>query len=199
MGRPEKASRRAMKPLVHSLFPIGDHGGPQRLLGEAAKRGRVRVETGPRICVNCGMESPMLRCHNRPNPEVPEECGGKTRPRPIRGNRQPRRLGQRTSIPVAGMLEGKRRSLGLDRLPEKIKYRCMARVRHLHLQIGQRFCEKDEKDKWGCRYFIKDFYRSLNPHDYWADGPDNITCYEKGKNFEKGSITYPFMCKKKVN
>ena len=121
MGRPEKASRREMKPLVHSLFPIGDHGGPQRLLGEAAKRGRVRVETGPRICVNCGMESPMLRCHNRPNPDVPEECGGKTRPRPIRGNRQPRRLGQRTSIPVAGMLEVKRRSLGLDRLPEKIK------------------------------------------------------------------------------
>ena len=87
----------------------------------------------------------------------------------------------------------------IARLPEKIKYRCMARVRHLHLQIGQRFCEKDEKDKWGCRYFIKDFYRSLNPNDYWADGPDNITCYEKEKNFKKGSITYPFMCKKKVN
>ena len=110
-----------MKPLVHSLFPIGDHGGPQRLLGEAAKRGRIRVETGPRICVKCGMESPMLRCHNRPDSSVPEECGGKTRPRPIRGNRTPRRLGQRTSIPVAGLLEVKRRSLGLDRLPEKIK------------------------------------------------------------------------------
>ena len=41
--------------------------------------------------------------------------------RPIRGNRTPRRLGQRTSIPVAGLLEVKRRSLGLDRLPEKIK------------------------------------------------------------------------------
>ena len=121
MGRPEKASRRQMKPLVHSLFPIGDHGGPQRLLGEAAKRGRIRVETGPRICVKCGMESPMLRCHNRPDSSVPEECGGKTRPRPIRGNRTPRRLGQRTSIPVAGLLEVKRRSLGLDRLPEKIK------------------------------------------------------------------------------
>ena len=85
------------------------------------------------------------------------------------------------------------------KLPEKIKYRCMARVRHLHLQIGQSFCEKEEKNKWGCRYFIKDFYRSLNPHDYWADGPDNVTCYEKEKNFKKGSITYPFLCKKKIN
>ena len=63
----------------------------------------------------------MLRCHNRPDPSVPKECGGKTRRRPIRGNRTPRRLGQRTSIPVAGLLEVKRRSLGLDRLPEKIK------------------------------------------------------------------------------
>ena len=121
MGRPEKASRREMKPLVHSIFPIGDHGGPQRLLGEAAKRGRVRVDTGPRICAKCGMESPMLRCHNRPDTTVAEECGGKTRPRPIKGNRNPRRLGQRTSIPVAGLLEVKRRSLGLERLPKKIK------------------------------------------------------------------------------
>jgi len=121
MGRPEKASRREMKPLVHSLFPIGDHGGPQRLLGHAASRGRVRVDAGPRICKKCGMESPMLRCHNRPDPAVAEECGGKTKPRPPRGNRKPRRLGQRTSIPVAALMEVKRRSLGLDRLPERIK------------------------------------------------------------------------------
>lgn len=121
MGRPEKASRREMKPLVHSLFPIGDHGGPQRLLGHAASRGRVRVDTGPRICSKCGMESPMLRCHNRPDSSVAVECGGKTKPRKPRGNRTPRRLGQRTSIPVAPLMEVKRRSLGLNRLPERIK------------------------------------------------------------------------------
>ena len=84
----------------------------------------------------------------------------------------------------------------IAKLPEKVKYRCMARVRHLHLQIGQQYCLKEEKDNWGCKYFIKDFYRSLNPHDYWADGPKNITCFEKEKKYKKGTITYPIPCKK---
>ena len=82
-------------------------------------------------------------------------------------------------------------------LPAKIKYRCMARVRHLHLQIGQRYCKKEEKDNWGCKYFIKDFYRSLNPHDYWANGPKKITCFEKNKIYKEGTITYPLPCQKK--
>ena len=51
----------------------------------------------------------------------------------------------------------------IAKLPKNVKYRCMARVRHLHLQIGQRYCEKSEKDNWGCKYFIKDYYSSLNP------------------------------------
>ncbi len=85
------------------------------------------------------------------------------------------------------------------KLPVKVNFRCMARVRHLHLQIGQRYCKKEEKDNWGCKYFIKDFYRSLNPHLYWADGKNNITCFEKKKRYKKGTITYPFFCKKKEN
>ena len=82
----------------------------------------------------------------------------------------------------------------IAKLPIKVKYRCMARVRHLHLQIGQEYCET--KDNWGCRYFIKDFYRSLDPHKYWADGPNNISCFEKDKSFKEGVITYPFECEK---
>ncbi len=92
-----------------------------------------------------------------------------------------------------------RRGELVAKLPEKVKFRCMARVRHLHLQIGQRYCEKEEKDNWGCKYFIKDFYRSLNPHNYWADGPNNISCFEKNREFAKGTITYPFPCKKRVS
>ena len=84
----------------------------------------------------------------------------------------------------------------IAKLPSKVEYRCMARVRHLHLQIGQRYCEKEEKDNWGCKYFIKDFYRSLNPHDYWANGTNTVTCFNKEKSFKKGTITYPFRCKK---
>ena len=33
----------------------------------------------------------------------------------------------------------------IAKLPIKVNYRCMARVRHLHLQIGQRYCKKEEK------------------------------------------------------
>jgi len=87
----------------------------------------------------------------------------------------------------------------IAKLPEKVKYLCMARVRHLHLQIGQQYCSKDEKNNWGCKYFIKDFYSSLNPHLYWANGKDKVTCYEKNKKFKKGTLTFPFQCKKKNN
>ena len=85
----------------------------------------------------------------------------------------------------------------IAKLPKNVKYRCMARVRHLHLQIGQRYCEKSEKDNWGCKYFIKDYYSSLNPHDYWSNGPNQISCFEKNKTFKEGTITYPFPCKRK--
>ena len=64
----------------------------------------------------------------------------------------------------------------------------MARVRHLHLQIGQRYCKKEEKDNWGCKYFIKDFYRSLNPHEYWADGKKNVTCFSENRSFKKEQL-----------
>lgn len=87
----------------------------------------------------------------------------------------------------------------IAKLPQKVKFRCMARVRHLHLQIGQRYCKKEEKDNWGCKYFIKDFYRSLNPHEYWANGQNKVTCFEKNRNYKKGTITFPFKCKKLVN
>ena len=41
MGRPEKAKRREMKPLVHVLFPVGLAGGPQRDISEAARKAPV--------------------------------------------------------------------------------------------------------------------------------------------------------------
>ena len=37
-----------------------------------------------------------------------------------------------------------KRGMPIAKLPEKISF-CMARVRHLHLQIGQEYCEKHEK------------------------------------------------------
>jgi DNA polymerase II large subunit len=54
MGRPEKAKRREMKPLVHVLFPIGLAGGSQRDIIEACKNGIVFVEVVRLKCPNCG-------------------------------------------------------------------------------------------------------------------------------------------------
>lgn len=67
MGRPEKAKRREMKPLVHVLFPVGLAGGSQRDIVEAAKKGRVFVEVVKRKCPNCktftfGVKCPLCGC-----------------------------------------------------------------------------------------------------------------------------------------
>ena len=107
-------------------------------------------------------------------------------------------IGVYTHIGDALVKEGDRVSRGMPvaQLPEKIAFPCMARVRHLHLQIGQQYCEKEEKNTWGCDFFIKDKYNSLNPHLFWADGENNITCFNKNIDYKDGSITYPFVCQK---
>ena len=87
-----------------------------------------------------------------------------------------------------------KRGSAVAKLPEKIEYPCMARVRHLHVQIGQQYCEKEEKGKWGCQFFIKDLYSSLNPNDFWSDELGNIRCFEKNKRYQSGTLTYPFKC-----
>ncbi|WP_435077540.1 DNA polymerase II large subunit [Halococcus sp. AFM35] len=80
MGRPEKSETRELSPAVHTLFPIGEAGGNQRDVSEAAEyvhdeggeRGVVPVEVGRRECVECGERSYETRC---------PDCGGVTEPR----------------------------------------------------------------------------------------------------------------------
>jgi DNA polymerase II large subunit len=62
MGRPEKAKRREMKPLVHVLFPVGLAGGSQRNLVEAAKRSHVFVEIVKRRCPVCKTFTFRVKC-----------------------------------------------------------------------------------------------------------------------------------------
>ena len=64
--------------MTHSLYPIGENGGSQKLLIQAAGKGRIRVEMARRICQTCGKESPNLICHNRKSEQDATECGGKT-------------------------------------------------------------------------------------------------------------------------
>ena len=62
MGRPEKAAARKMRPPPHVLFPIGNYGGNQRLVRNAADIGIIEVEAGTRICPNCGNKTYRLFC-----------------------------------------------------------------------------------------------------------------------------------------
>jgi DNA polymerase II large subunit len=62
MGRPEKAKRREMKPLVHVLFPLGFAGGSQRDLVEAAKHEPKFVELVKRKCPNCKTFTFRVKC-----------------------------------------------------------------------------------------------------------------------------------------
>ncbi len=52
VGRPEKSKERLMKPAPHGLFPIGNYGGSQRLVANAAKKGTIEVELSRRKCTN---------------------------------------------------------------------------------------------------------------------------------------------------
>jgi DNA polymerase II large subunit len=62
MGRPEKAKRREMKPLVHVLFPVGLAGGAQRDVVEAAKKEPVFVEVVRRKCPVCKTFTFRIKC-----------------------------------------------------------------------------------------------------------------------------------------
>ena len=62
MGRPEKAKRREMKPLVHVLFPVSLAGGTHRDLLEAAKQDHVFVEMVKRKCPNCKTYTLKVKC-----------------------------------------------------------------------------------------------------------------------------------------
>jgi len=79
MGRPEKAKRRDMKPLVHLLFPVSLAGGSHRDLVEAAKQGPVFVELAKRKCPNCKNYTLRVKCLNCGHETVAERicprCG----------------------------------------------------------------------------------------------------------------------------
>ncbi len=69
MGRPEKAKHREMKPLVHSLFPIGLAGGSRRNIIEASKKTSIEIDLVKRRCPNCNQVNFRLKC---------SQCGSET-------------------------------------------------------------------------------------------------------------------------
>lgn len=70
MGRPEKASPRKMRPPPHVLFPLGDYGGNQRLVKNAAENVTIEVEAGKRRCPGCNAVTFHLVCKCGTHTEV---------------------------------------------------------------------------------------------------------------------------------
>ena len=79
MGRPEKSEKRELSPAVHALFPIGEAGGNQRSVAEAAAygdgmtddQGQIEVQVGKRACPDCDEQTWRTAC---------PECGEHTEP-----------------------------------------------------------------------------------------------------------------------
>ncbi|WP_435359897.1 DNA polymerase II large subunit [Haloarchaeobius sp. DFWS5] len=79
MGRPEKSESRDLSPAVHTLFPVGEAGGSQRSVAEAAKfapdmrstPGEIEVRVGDRECGQCGEHTYKTLC---------PECDSRTEP-----------------------------------------------------------------------------------------------------------------------
>ncbi|UCE43573.1 MAG: DNA polymerase II large subunit [Candidatus Bathyarchaeota archaeon] len=63
MGRPEKAKRREMRPMVHALFPTGMAGGSRRDLVKAAGKGVIDIELVRRRCPECRDVTSKAWCH----------------------------------------------------------------------------------------------------------------------------------------
>ncbi len=79
VGRPEKSKERLMRPAPHVLFPIGNNGGNRRLVAEAAKKKKIKVEFARRECTNpdCKAVSFMATCPTCGSPTVIGKSGQK--------------------------------------------------------------------------------------------------------------------------
>jgi DNA polymerase II large subunit len=125
MGRPEKAKRREMRPVVHCLFPIGLAGGSRRSIIEASSRSFVSVEIAYKRCASCGNVTFNMLC---------EKCGGKTKqalmcqkcgaespektcPR-CKGSAQ---AFSRRNLPLRELIEQAEKKLSLTGLPDTVK------------------------------------------------------------------------------
>jgi DNA polymerase II large subunit len=62
MGRPEKAKRREMRPLVHALFPVGLAGGSRRSLSMASSKLSIEVNLVRRRCLKCNLITFRTKC-----------------------------------------------------------------------------------------------------------------------------------------
>ena len=50
-------------------------------------------------------------------------------------------------------------------------------IPHVHFELG-----------------ITKWKNDVNPHKYWTNGPNNVTCFRKGMRVPKGKMVAPIQC-----
>lgn len=127
MGRPEKAKRREMRPIVHCLFPLGLAGGPRRSIVEAAKkRAIVETELVRRRCKRCGEITHQSRCSRcGETTEVEWVCPRCERPLTAGSMCRICKTGActygRSTVAVADLWDAACKKLRLAKLPDVVK------------------------------------------------------------------------------
>lgn len=126
MGRPEKAKRREMRPVVHCLFPIGLAGGPKRSIIEAASsRSIISVEIAYRKCAGCGSITHgnfCEKCGGRTiKTLVCQRCGAETTGRICPACQGTAEAFNQRSLPLHDLLRQAERRLSLTVIPESVK------------------------------------------------------------------------------
>lgn len=113
-----------MKPLVHTLFPVGLSGGPHRDLVEAARRGTVLVEVIKRKCPNCRAFTYGIRCPSCRSQTIPEKicprCGKNLKENECPVCKVPARSFQRQAVSFRELLNSSCSSLGTS-VPKLLK------------------------------------------------------------------------------
>jgi DNA polymerase II large subunit len=124
MGRPEKAKRREMKPLVHVLFPVGLAGGAQRDISEAAKKEPIFVEVVRRKCPACHTFTFRVKCPTCSSETFYEKvcprCGKNLREDECPVCKLPAKKYQKQVVNFRELLEGACRRLGVS-VPKVLK------------------------------------------------------------------------------
>ncbi len=126
MGRPEKAKRREMRPIVHCLFPVGLAGGPRRSIVEAAsEHSLISVEIAYRKCKSCGNTTHLNLCERcggaTSGAFVCQKCGAESSNRVCLACKGPAQAYSQRSVPLRDLLNLAERKLSLTVVPESVK------------------------------------------------------------------------------
>ena len=74
------------------------------------------------------------------------------------------------------------------------EFDCIWGVPHLHFQIGREYRRHGKETRWGWGYFLVEGRESVDPNLLWSDGFYRVTCFEPGRTYRLGTLTYPVRC-----